>query len=429
MTKVQELQIKQSETREKINGLLAKESRTEAEDTELRELTTEAQRIEPELRAALAVEDDTERRIREAGALDTEARERIELRGRARLSRFLSVNARGALPDGAEAELSAAAGINGAEIPLELWEPSSLEEYRARHEAQERQLEARAVTPAPTTGTGVMIQPIQPAIFSPSIAGMLRVDMPAASSGGYGEMVIGAAPDAEATAKGTEKTASAGVLQSRVTNAKRITAALETALEDAARVGTDTFEAALRAAVSMALSNQLDEELVNGDDSGARLNGLLAQLDAPDAPTAVASFDELNAAVAERVDGIWAESLPDVRVLLAADAWQLAAKLFRDGPTDDRGAVSAASYLGQMTAGFKAAARLITASNVSDGIAVRLGFPGLRVACCPTWGSIAIDDIYTKSGAGTRVYVLHVLCGDVLINYPAAFSRLAVKVA
>ena len=36
MTKSQELLVQQSEIREKLNGLLAKETRTEAEDAELR---------------------------------------------------------------------------------------------------------------------------------------------------------------------------------------------------------------------------------------------------------------------------------------------------------------------------------------------------------------------------------------------------------
>ena len=252
-------------------------------------------------------------------------------------------------------------------------------------------------------------------------------------TGSFSELTITTAPDAAAVAKGASKTASAGALTPKTTAPKRISAALETTLEDVAKVGTDSFESALRMAVSMSLSNQLDEELINGDGSGNRLNGLLNQLTRPTNPTAVATFDTLNAAVADRVDGVWASSMMQLRVLLAAKAWQLAAKVFRDD-TGARGAVSAASYLQAMTAGFGAAARLLTPSsganeNIADAVAVRLGFPALRVACAPTWGSVAIDDIFSKSAAGTRVYNLHVLIGDVLINYPDAYSFPTVKVA
>ena len=426
MTKLQELQIRQSEIREKLNNLLGKDTRTEAEDTELRELTAEGQKIEPEIRAAMIAEEDAERQRREqAGETpDAEIRERIEIRSRSRLANYLSAAARGAMPSGAEAELSAACGITTGAIPFDLWEPSP-EEIRER--------EARAVTPAPATGTGVMVRPIQPYIFTPSIAGALRIDMPAAGTGAYADMRITTPPNAEPVAKGATKTASAGALSSLTTTPKRITTALELTLEDLATVGTPTFEAATKAATSMSLSNQLDEELLYGDNSGNRLNGLIAQLTRPTNPTAVATFDDFNAALVDRVDGVWASGLDRLRMLLAPEAWRLAAKAFRDG-TDDRGAVSAASYLAAMSAGFGAASRLKTPSsganeNISDCIAVRMGFPALRVACAPTWGSVSIDDIYSTSGAGTRVYTMHVLVGDVIVNFSDAYALVPLKVA
>ena len=56
MTKLQTLQIRQSETREKINSLLGNEARTEEQTAELEKLTTEAQGLEVELRAAIVAE-------------------------------------------------------------------------------------------------------------------------------------------------------------------------------------------------------------------------------------------------------------------------------------------------------------------------------------------------------------------------------------
>ena len=51
-----------------------------------------------------------------------------------------------------------------------------------------------------------------------------------------------------------------------------------------------------------------------------------------------------------------------------------------------------------------------------------MGMPQLRVACAPTWGYISIDDVYTKSTSGTRVYSVHVLVGDVILNTPTPTS-------
>ena len=191
MTKLSELQLRQSEIRERINALLSKTDRTEEEATELREATDSAQKLEPEIRAALVIEDEADKLAREASP-DPELRERLELRGRVSFARYLNVNARGGLPDGAEGELNAACKVPGAAIPFDVWEPT----------LEQRQREQRALTPAPSTGTGVTVQPILPAIFDPSIAPMLRVDLPSVGSGAYSEMTISTAPDAVAVAKG-----------------------------------------------------------------------------------------------------------------------------------------------------------------------------------------------------------------------------------
>ena len=141
MTKLSELQLRQSEIRERINALLSKEDRTEEETTELREATDSAQQLEPEIRAALVIEDEADKLAREASP-DPELRERMELRGRVSFARYLNVNARGGLPDGAEGELNAACKVPGAAIPFDVWEPT----------LEQRQREQRALTPAPSTG-------------------------------------------------------------------------------------------------------------------------------------------------------------------------------------------------------------------------------------------------------------------------------------
>ena len=88
MLKSQTLLIEQSEKREKVNALLAKDDMTAEERTELGTLTGRLQEIEGEYRAAVTVEAaDLEQRAREAGNVpDVEVRERLELRGKARVT-------------------------------------------------------------------------------------------------------------------------------------------------------------------------------------------------------------------------------------------------------------------------------------------------------------------------------------------------------
>ena len=151
MTASQRLLLRQSECREKLNDLLGVDDRTEDQQGELERLTGEAQKLEPELRAALAAEGDATETT--TAPVDAEQRERIELRGRARVGAFLLAALQGRVPSGAEAEYAAAHNAPAGHIPIDLWE------------SDRPAVEHRASTPAPTTGTGVNVAPVQPFIY------------------------------------------------------------------------------------------------------------------------------------------------------------------------------------------------------------------------------------------------------------------------
>ena len=53
----------------------------------------------------------------------------------------------------------------------------------------------------------------------------------------------------------------------------------------------------------------------------------------------------------------------------------------------------------------------------------------VRLAVCPTWGAITIEDPYTNARKGERRYVLNALVGDVLITQPDAFAQVAFRVS
>ena len=124
---------------------------------------------------------------------------------------------------------------SGREIPLDLFE------------VDRPAPETRAVTPAPSTGTGVTVAPVQPFVFAPSIAPQLGIDMPSVGSGGYSEMTISTALTPMPEAKGDAADGTAGALAAVTTTPRRISARLSLSLEDVAAIGTATFESALRA--------------------------------------------------------------------------------------------------------------------------------------------------------------------------------------
>ena len=164
--KLRELRERQSRERQRMAELGMVDELTPELRAELDEIERGTPDLERQIRGAtVGVEqEDTEQRTQQTAAdPDPEMRERIELRSTAQLTNYLLAAARGRLVGGAEAELAAAAGVQG--IPLELWDVP---------------VERRDVTGAPGT-VGVNLDPIRPAVFingdgqAPNLKGMFNV--------------------------------------------------------------------------------------------------------------------------------------------------------------------------------------------------------------------------------------------------------------
>ena len=296
-----ELTIEVSEATERINELRNLDERTDDQTSELDKLTKRYRAKQVELRAALAVEaDKVETRQHETH--DSEHQERLELRSKAKLGRYISAAMSGRVPDGVEAELAAAEGVPPGTIPLSLWQPTE----------QRSERETRAVTPAPST-VGVNVDPFLPAVFAQSIAPRLGIDMPLVDTGSYATGTITTSQTAGAKAKGAAQTANAGVIGVVTTTPKRVSAVLELAIEDVAAVGQANFEAILRENLSFALTDQLDEFAINGDrpaspsgDEVAIPNGLFKGIgSAPTDPTTVAVWAETQSRAVLTASGRW----------------------------------------------------------------------------------------------------------------------------
>ena len=322
MTKKNQLLIEQSEIRQRLNALLGQETLDDGERTELDTKTSRAQEVEVELRAAIIAEPDaTETR---ETALDTETRERLELRGKARLGRYVEAAMRGRTVDGAESELMAAAGVDG--IPLELWE---------------KPIEQRDITPAGST-VGINLDPIRPAVFAPSVIDMLNVDMPTVGSGSYSTATISTSVTASALAKGGAAPQTAGALTAATVTPKRISGSLGLSLEDIAAIGSANFESALRENVSLVLSAELDNQLLNGSGSSNDLNGIISRLTAASTPTTgLEGWADFLSKQASGVDGLWAATLKDIGILMGVDSYRLAASVFQSSDAEE----SALSYM------------------------------------------------------------------------------------
>ena len=422
--RLRELRERQSKERQRMAELGLADALTDETRAELDRIETGTPDLERQLRAAaVAVEDEDRASKIEDGAAkpDAEQRERIELRGRASVGRYLAAALRGRAPDGAEAELQQAAGVDG--IPFELWQ------------RPEQRQEDRAITSAPGT-VGINLDVLRPYVFAPSVVDKLMVEMPMVESGTYASGTITTAATADAVPKGASGTTgdvpeTAAAFTVQTTAPHRIGASLNLAIEDIASVGQANFESLLRQHISLAVSDELDDQMLNGDGMNDDLTGIFERLTDPSAPAAgVETWTRFLAIQSGGIDGLWASELSHIGLVVGPETYRVAAATFQGTDSEQ----SAASYLKSMGESFVTNSRMPdSATNVQQGILCRKGrsmMPTpMRTAVCPHWGYFTIDDIYTGALKGQRRFVINTLVGDVILVQPSAYAQVAFRVS
>ena len=435
MTPTQKLELRRSEVRQRLNEIagLVGDAFTDEVNAEAETLQSEYRDLEVRHRAAVVASGGAE-----AGTTTTTATagdgadpDRLELRQRASLGRFLAAALRRRSLDGAEAELAAEAGVSDGSIPLELWDTGT----------ETRATETRADAPTGAPGTvGVNLDRIRPQVFAHAVLPRLGVEMPRVESGTYASATLTTSLTAGSHAAGSAAEATAAAFTVTSVTPKRISARLGIRIEDVAAVGQANFEAALRENLSLILSDELDDQGFNGagGNSGADLTGLFARLTNPTDPTAVADFDAFAAAHADGVEGLWSPTIRDVAIVVGPATYRLAAKTFQEHATgsDTPGELSAAAYAEANTGGLWCNKRMPdAASNIQQAILYRMGRSmaggagAMRTAVCPHWNEVSIDDIYSGSASGERYFTMHVLLGDVIVVQPDAYAQVAFKLA
>ena len=424
MTPAQKITLRLSQVRTRLNEIsgLEGDAFTDEIRTEAGALQNEYSDLEVRHQAAIVAEGEPE--TRDLNGPDAEMRERIELRSQASLTNYLTAAISGRQVAGAEAELQSAAGIGGG-IPLELWDTPQPAEIRVD-----------APTSAPGT-VGINLDRIRPAVFANSIAMKLGIEMPRVMSGSYASATITTSLTAGSQAKGGEADSTAATFTVNTVTPKRISARLGIRIEDIASVGQQNFESILRENLSLVLSDELDDQAINGagGNSGSDLEGIFHALTDPTDPTAITDFDTFAAQHAAGVDGLWADGLKEVSIVAGPATYQLASRTFQ-AATNYKGELSASAYAMMNTGGFWTNRRMPDASaTIQQAILYRKGRSmmggagAMRTAVCPHWNQISIDDIYSGSAMGERYFTMHVLLGDVILVQRAAYSQIAYKVA
>lgn len=414
MSPLNRLQLRLSEIRSELRKIAESDSEITAETREsVDTLKRELEDTETRYQAALLVDNQVQEKVE---SVDAESRERVELRSRVRLIDILK-GARSGRQSTVIKEYQESTGSGDNEIPFDLFEGVP---------------ETRATTPAPSSGTGINVQRIIPAVFSESVAPGLMIDMPQVKSGTSSWMRITTNQSAGFQAKGSDQAATAGAFTSVTTTPHRLSARLELVEEDIQSVGIDSFESMLQSNLMMTMSDVLDKAILRGSGATNEISGLITSKGAPTAETTTETWLLARQKVIDLQDGIWARSMSDIGLLLGVDTMKTFDNLF---PATTAGVVpreSLSMNLKALLNSYMSSAQMPdqdSTGNHQTAVACLKGKPGESIAVCPRWSEISITDIYSGSARAETSYNLHVLIGDVLLLHPAAYQNLSFKLS
>ena len=426
MTEVQKLELRRSKIRERFSVIAGLQGDAYSAEIQTEEagLQVEYGSIEVRVRTAIITEEEELEAAKHApgNGVDPEVRARLELRSRASVTNFVIAAMKGRAVTGPEAELHQACELEAGQIPMELWDVPRAE-TRSEH---------RDITPAPAT-TGINLDVLRPAVFAPSIADKLGIEMPAVGSGTYAVGTITTSATADAVGKSAEVPEMAGGFTVQTTMPKRVGASLNLAVEDVAAIGASNFESILRQHISLVLSDELDDQMLNGTGANDDLTGIFQRLTDPSAPAAgVAIFDSFVSSFASGIDGLWASRMADVSILAGPETYRLSAQTYRDATGQDLGETAFSDHAMSMYGGWWTNKRMPDSANdIQQAILYRKGHSTLpsamRTAVCPHWGFVSVDDIFTGARKGERRFLLSTLVGDVLLIQGDVYAQVSYR--
>ena len=366
MTNLQKLQLRQSELRSashdfyelemrSVNGLNADQKAKSAA------LVSKLKDGETKIQAAMRAESEPS---------TSEGREWSDLEGRFDLGEMFDNVMEHRASTGAIAEIQQERGLAPNDIPVE-----SIMEHRA-------------VTPAPTD-VGQSQSQIEGYVFPRSVADFIGVPSPIVPVGDATFPVLTSDPAASTPSENDPVTETTGAFSGDVLTPSRIQASFLWSREDAGRMAG--MGDALRDALQGGIADKLDSEIMRGT------NGLLTGTNLPNNNvSSVTGFsDYISDFGYSRVDGRYAASGADVRLVMGSKTYAHAGGQYRHANADD----VALDRLIQITGGVRVSAHVPPVANEKQNVLIRLG--SRRDMLAPVWGAVSlIPDEITKAANG-----------------------------
>ena len=401
MTRLQKVQMRQSELKVKLNAMLDTEieKRAETYSDDLDKLTKELRAIEGELQAAILADDSTT----ETQSDDGESKEFDDILRRSAVGDFLSEAAFDKPVEGASAELRQALDLGANTLPLDVL-------LLDTDDDNDREQRADAVTNHATA-----IQENQSSIagriFAGSAAAYMGVQRPTVPVGDSTYVTLATGTTADVRSDGVEKDADAATFTSVTVSPVRQTARYLFGIESTARLRG--MEDALRADLTATMSDKLDKLALQGQAAVANVSpavtGLVNTLTDPTNPSTVATWTDFLDLYTDRVDGMYSQDGGNVRVLVNPATFKAAYKL--------QIATSGELLRDRLPSGrFRASANMPASTNAN--IAKVLAFAaGRRGFVQPVWrGVTLIRDPYSNAAKGQIALTVVMLTGAVMVD-------------
>ena len=399
MLKSQRLQLDMSEKRQAINALQNSE---EYEIDDLDRLNKDYAGLEVRYQSAL-IEEAAETEATPTDDLDGEGREVRRLEETVEIRNYFEAALNDYPLSGREAELESAMGIAGVGTQLP---------WIALLSPEER-VEMRAATTAPSD-SDVVVANVLGRVFAGGAASYLGVAFPSVPVGAsnYPVLTNGVVPaNVEGSAAADE---TAATLTANVLDPVRLTAQYLVRYEDLNKFRM--MEDALRADLQGAMTEAADKQIVSGDGTAPNVSGFNSALTAPDNPTAVADFAAYASARARLVDGRYAASEDDVKVLVGATTYSHASGIYQTGS-----GTSALSRLMPRVSPHVPAA----ASNIQAAIASR----SMNRAVAPMWPSIALIRDSVSGSAKGEIRITAIALWNFKVLDTSGYAALKFKLA
>ena len=395
MTPAQKLALRASDIRSRLAELGGTEDLSDEQTAEIGTLRAEYTDVEKRSSALLISDDKPAEPV--VVEQRSEDRELATLIAGASIAQIFGAALERRSTDGETAELQEHFGLSANVIPLVMLEQR-----------------ATGVTQAPANVAQNQSE-IVPAVFPQSCAAYIGIDMPTVGVGEAVYPVLSTSADAGTPAEGIAQDETAGGFTADVLSPSRIQASFFYSREDRARFAG--MDSALRMNLSDALSDKLDQQILNGT------NGLLqgTNLDNNNVSTQTTYALYREQFAYGRVDGKYATSPEDLKVVMGAAGFAHAAAQYR-GNNDNTDALMAMKSAGVAV---KVSAHVPALSGTKQNAIIRLGMRKDMVA--PIWQGIQlVPDEITKAAHG-QVVITAIMLHAVKILRKGGFHKQQVQ--